>query len=450
MVGLTRHAGVAGLVLLLSCLMASSMEDEHVTMLANEGEGLAQGDVELGETGTQTPANSTNSTLDNAPNLSIANATNTSKAVQDKIDDVKIRLDGNNTTPLTDLEKMKLEMSGCKDTPEYMEECPEKKELCTSEKFGNMIQRQCPKTCGVCKGGQQVVNVKTVCKPKPVVPELPNSLMKASSSEDSDSGPDKARLDAQSSPWVPAKQQAGQWLEIALPEEMTVTGVATQGRYNDNEWVSYYKLMYKTKHWDWYGGGKWLRGNWDRQTVKKHDLNPFKAQFIRFYPKKWNSKIAMRVEVYACKEQQKVVPTADVVKKLTAGVKSVVDSHVANSTAQAVKAMRTIVNEDNTAFKELVAGVVTNATAAATVAIKQAAKKTVHDAVNQATEMATARIKHAAMHSIPAAREAIEAAINVTQQQAIAGAAAKEAVDEATDAPDSTSEVNAATDEPGR
>lgn len=54
------------------------------------------------------------------------------------------------------------------------------------------------------------------------------------------------------------------------------------------------------------------------------------------------------------------------------------------------------------------------------------------------------------MLQIPAAREAIEAAINVTQQQAIAGAAAKEAVDEATDAPDSTSEVNAATDEPGR
>jgi len=429
-------------LLLMSCLLAVS-EEERVVSLEGEVEALRE-DV----TTLQDPAAS--STLDTAPNAmtssaSAANAsatngtngTNSSvdAAVKEKIEDIKIRLDGNNTSPLTDLEKMRLEMAGCKDTPEYMEECPEKKELCTSKKYGNMVQRQCPRTCEVCKPGNDVIDVKTVCKPKPVIPELANSLMKASSSEDSDSGPDKARLDAQSTPWVPAQQQQGQWLEITLPEEMTVSGVATQGRYNDNDWVSYYKLMYKTKHWDWYSGGKWLRGNWDRKTVKKHDLKPFKAKFLRFYPKKWNQNIAMRVEVYACKEDKKVVPTADVVKKLSAGVKSVVDSNIANSTANAVKAMRSIVNTDNDAFKNMVAGVVKNATTAATLAIKNAAQKTVNEAVTQATEMATARIQHAATHAVPQAQAAIEAAVNVTQQQELAGAAVDVAVDEATDAP---------------
>jgi len=262
---------------------------------------------------------------------------------------------------------------------------------------------------------------------------LANSLLKASSSIDADSGPEKARLDATETPWVAGEQHPGQWLEVSLPEEMTVTAVATQGRYNANQWVSYYKLMHKTKNWDWYGGGRWLRGNWDRSSVKKHEVKPFKAKYIRFYPKKWNEKIAMRVEVFACKEKKHAVPTDTVVKKLAAGVKDVVDARVNNATASAVQAVQAAVNMDNTKLTGLVSAVVQNATQAATTSIKKAAMTAVSNAVAQATEMATARIKHAAIHAVPAAKKAIEAAVNVTDHAQIAAKGAAEAVAGATE-----------------
>jgi len=316
----------------------------------------------------------------------------------------------------------------CKDTVEYEEECPLKTELCHSENFGSTVRSQCPKSCGVCNPDSTELEVKTICTPRPLVATLPNNRIKASSSIDAESGPEKARLDAKSNPWVAASQHSGQWLEVALPEEMTVTGVATQGKYNGDDWVSHYKLMYKTSHWDWYGGGRWLKGNWDHNGIEKHDLKPFKAKYIRFYPKKWNGKIAMRVEVFGCQDKKEVVPTADVVKKLAAGVKDVVDKHVENATASAVQAVQTSVLLDNAKLKGLVASVVQNATTAATSAIKEAAVQAVSDAVQKATEMATARIKHIAMQAIPTARAAVSKAVNVSVHGDTSAAGAVEAV----------------------
>ena len=42
-------------------------------------------------------------------------------------------------------------------------------------------------------------------------------------------------------------------------------------------------------------------GNWDKETVKKHELNPsFEARYVRVYPKTWHSHICLRWEIYGC------------------------------------------------------------------------------------------------------------------------------------------------------
>lgn len=46
-----------------------------------------------------------------------------------------------------------------------------------------------------------------------------------------------------------------------------------------------------------------LLGNVDRHTVIGHTLDPpVIARFVRLHPKAWNILIAMRLELYGCKE----------------------------------------------------------------------------------------------------------------------------------------------------
>lgn len=214
--------------------------------------------------------------------------------------------------------KLRLQMSGCKDKLGSL--CKKKKTLCHNTRLGGAVRQQCMKTCNVCPAAaKKLVIVKksngVSCKPKPLVKALPAKLIKASSNLRRDSGGDKARLDSLSTPWVAGKQHRGQWLQITLPQTTTITSVTTQGRYNSNQWVTYYKLMHKLKHWRWYNGGKWLSGNWDREHSKKHIVRPFKAKFLRFYPQKWHHKISMRVEVDGCVETTQAKHRGKEVKK---------------------------------------------------------------------------------------------------------------------------------------
>ena len=42
-------------------------------------------------------------------------------------------------------------------------------------------------------------------------------------------------------------------------------------------------------------------GNWDQETVNKHELNPsFEAKYVRVYPKTWHSHVSLRWEIYGC------------------------------------------------------------------------------------------------------------------------------------------------------
>ncbi|XP_070563234.1 neurocan core protein-like [Ptychodera flava] len=107
--------------------------------------------------------------------------------------------------------------------------------------------------------------------------------------------------------WRARKNETGQWLQIFLGRDRRVTGVATQGRGDSDEWVTTYRLAYKVDGaWHYVSNAdyspKALRGNSDGNTVVYHDLedDAFTTQYVRFYPMTWHDHISMRVEVYAC------------------------------------------------------------------------------------------------------------------------------------------------------
>ncbi|XP_048583948.1 uncharacterized protein LOC125563127 [Nematostella vectensis] len=103
--------------------------------------------------------------------------------------------------------------------------------------------------------------------------------------------------------WL-ANSNYNQWLQIDLSSVTIVTSVSTQGRDNNDQWVKNYTLSYSysEEHWTTYainGIHKIFDGNTDRATIVTHNLLPaIEARFVRFQPKAFNGRIAMRTELY--------------------------------------------------------------------------------------------------------------------------------------------------------
>ncbi|CAH3022885.1 unnamed protein product [Porites evermanni] len=128
-------------------------------------------------------------------------------------------------------------------------------------------------------------------------------------------GPWRARLNqlnrGGAGAWSTRYNNVAQWLHIDLGEVSKVVAVATQGRYDANQWVKKYKISYSV-----YGRlllerliaivmnclfFQMFPGNSDRNTVVYNRLYPsFKSRFVRIYPKQWHGHISMRVELYGC------------------------------------------------------------------------------------------------------------------------------------------------------
>ena len=71
----------------------------------------------------------------------------------------------------------------------------------------------------------------------------------ASSIWDSSHEAYQGRLNFQAIPWKSGSRSAGrndlyQWLQVFLGDLFTVTGVATQGRSDHDQWVTSYRLRY--------------------------------------------------------------------------------------------------------------------------------------------------------------------------------------------------------------
>ncbi|XP_031562905.1 uncharacterized protein LOC116298543 [Actinia tenebrosa] len=114
--------------------------------------------------------------------------------------------------------------------------------------------------------------------------------------------------------WSSRVNNADQWLQIDFLKNVKVTGVATQGREDYNQWIKDYSLSYSREGIFWHkyeqGGKVWLfKGNNDRYTVVRHQLEtPFVARYVRILPKRYHGHISMRAEIFGCREGFTVPP----------------------------------------------------------------------------------------------------------------------------------------------
>lgn len=54
--------------------------------------------------------------------------------------------------------------------------------------------------------------------------------------------------------WVARIRNSNQWLQVALGRPMTITGIATQGRHDANQWVTRYLVAFSqdNMHFEYY------------------------------------------------------------------------------------------------------------------------------------------------------------------------------------------------------
>uniref|UniRef100_A0A3Q2NVX8 Contactin associated protein family member 5 n=1 Tax=Fundulus heteroclitus TaxID=8078 RepID=A0A3Q2NVX8_FUNHE len=136
---------------------------------------------------------------------------------------------------------------------------------------------------------------------------LPHSSFQSSSQSSASHSAFYAKLSRrdEAGGWSPMVTDQDPWLQVDLREQMEVTSVATQGRYDSSDWVSSYLLLYSdTGHiWKQYRHEDGFDGNVNSETVVQNKLpHPLKARFLRFVPLDWNPSgwMGLRVEVFGC------------------------------------------------------------------------------------------------------------------------------------------------------
>ncbi|KAL7307938.1 hypothetical protein TKK_0000030 [Trichogramma kaykai] len=143
-------------------------------------------------------------------------------------------------------------------------------------------------------------------------PLLEKAILKATTS-DTERGANNARLYGPNV-WMSQVSDFGQYLTIDLRQVMNITSIATQGRAHYNQFVQEYSISYGTNGLDYSdfkdvdGNVKMFKGNRDGDTVKINKFEvPIIAQWIRINPTRWTDRIAMRVELYGCEYDSRVL-----------------------------------------------------------------------------------------------------------------------------------------------
>ena len=88
---------------------------------------------------------------------------------------------------------------------------------------------------------------------------LPDSALSASTPPGAGYLPQFSRLNkipasGKAGAWCTGTNNGNEWLQVNFRRETTVTKVATQGRYDSDNWLTSYSLSYSVdgSHRDWY------------------------------------------------------------------------------------------------------------------------------------------------------------------------------------------------------
>ena len=103
--------------------------------------------------------------------------------------------------------------------------------------------------------------------------------------------------------WTPMESKVGQWMQMDTGSVQSISGVATQGRRDSNEWVTVFsvKVSDDGKKWRWVECGRPYYANKDRNTrLKTFFHEPVHGRYIRVYPLEWNGRLSMRAGVIVC------------------------------------------------------------------------------------------------------------------------------------------------------
>ncbi|CAH3166795.1 unnamed protein product [Porites lobata] len=142
---------------------------------------------------------------------------------------------------------------------------------------------------------------------------ISDAQISASSEWDNNHGAERARLNGRRinlkrGAWSSRYNILGQWLQVDLEKYTTVTGLATQGRSDEDQWVTKYRMQYSDDGVSFYlytepgvGPQKLFDGNYDRNTIVHQKLSwPIRARCIRILPEAWTGHISLRMELYGC------------------------------------------------------------------------------------------------------------------------------------------------------
>jgi len=101
--------------------------------------------------------------------------------------------------------------------------------------------------------------------------------------------------------WSPAEDKGGEWMQLYLHKAFWIKGIATQGRTDMGQWVDTVRVAYSLDGKHWKDTKVDIKLNKDDVGKATHTFKePFKARFVRIFPKHWHNKISMRAAVIGC------------------------------------------------------------------------------------------------------------------------------------------------------
>ncbi|XP_030844601.1 neurogenic locus Notch protein isoform X3 [Strongylocentrotus purpuratus] len=142
---------------------------------------------------------------------------------------------------------------------------------------------------------------------------IPDSSLTASSEYNADHGAKRGRLNLARvgnlrGAWSARPTDAKPWIQVDLADIYRITSVATQGRQDENQWVTSYRLACSTDGTTFYtvqGISAYPRavriftGNADRNTIVTNTLPVSQiCRYVRLMPVSWYGHISLRMEIY--------------------------------------------------------------------------------------------------------------------------------------------------------
>jgi hypothetical protein len=108
------------------------------------------------------------------------------------------------------------------------------------------------------------------------------------------------RLDIQDYAFSAGVSDKQQWVQTTSMNPELCLGVVTQGRSNNDQWITEYMVSYSNdgREWTFVDKGRLFKANTDRNTWVRNNFDqPVFARAIRIHPTGWVNYISFRFDI---------------------------------------------------------------------------------------------------------------------------------------------------------